>query len=100
MRVLPNSFDEAKIIMIPKRDHGIQKRKVQYNAFHKSRCKILKQNISKLHQVIYESQELANFFSKGWLANNIDFVSNKISVAVIELCKKKPQITCQRVCLC
>ena len=65
MRVLPNSFDEAKIIMIPKIDRGIQKRKVQQNVFHESRCKILKQNISKLHQVIYESQELTNFFSKG-----------------------------------
>lgn len=50
MRLLPTSFYESTITLIPKPKY----KNTMHNIFHENRCKSPQQNISKFHPTMYE----------------------------------------------
>jgi len=74
-RILPKTFSEATVILIPKPDKDTtkkkKKRKLQANIFDECRCKNSQQNISKListtHKKIIHHNHMGFIpSSQGW----------------------------------
>ena len=74
--------------MIPKIDHGITKKeKCNTMYFMKIGAKFWNKILANCIKSYMKVRNRQTFSLKAVLANNIDFVSHKVSVAVIELCK-------------